>query len=225
MFKKNFSRYKKLAFNPKEFFRSINSEDVIPAIKFYLYVIITFSIIIIIASFFTLNFNFSAIIRNIISSVSNIIISFLTILIFSALVYVGVLIYNKGKADFSSVFKILLYSLTITLFYSTLAIIISSLFEIYHPINQLITQISQTQNPATIFQEIIKDKIHLSRILITTILSIISLIHFLSLATIGIAESHKIKKWKAFMSIITIPLILLILVIIAIITAFSSQIV
>ncbi|MBI2448772.1 YIP1 family protein [Candidatus Pacearchaeota archaeon] len=220
-FKKYLEKYKKLAAKPREFFRSIYSEDVIPAIKFYLFMIIAFSIMIIILSFITVKFDPARVIIGIVQLITNIIISFLTVIIFSALVYAGTLIYNKGKAEFGSIFKVLLYSLTIMLFYSALGVIIASGFEIYHPMSSLLSQINQA-NPNIIIQEVISDKIHVTRIAIILLILFISIIHFLTLATIGLSESHKLKRWRAFLSIITIPIILIILMIIALVLAVSG---
>ena len=221
-FKKNLDKYKRVAFKPREFFRSIAKEDVVTAIKFYLLMIVAFSIISIILSFIIAKFNPTELFGGIISLITNIIISFLIIIIFSALVYVGILIYNKGKAEFNSIFKTILYSLTIPLFYSTISVIIASGFEVYHPINSLLSQLNQQTDPSIIIQEIINDKIHLARIAIILLISIISIIHLLGLATIGISESHKLKKWKSFLAIITIPVILMLLKLLAIVVALPQ---
>ena len=220
-FNKNLNKYKKLALKPKEFFRSIASEDVAPAIKFYLYAVIIFSVVIIILSFFTSSFSPASIIKGIIGIISNVLISFLLVLIFSALVYAGTLIYNKGKAEFSSIFRILLYSLTITLFYSAISAILASGFEAYHPINPLISQINKG-DPSIVLQEIFSDKIHMFRILLISLISIISIIHLLALATIGISESHKLKRWRSFLGIITIPIIIMLFIISAFVLAISN---
>ncbi len=208
-----FSKIFFLLFHTKNFFSKIEKEkNYFPILLFF---VIINTVAVLIQFLFTLpallNLGSIIIIKQSLSAIYNIALSFATPFIFALLIHLGVLIFG-GRQRFFNTFKPLTYALVIGILYSLFYTLLSNIYNLVSPLDPSVmaTLQAKIQSGLISFSDLAPLRARLGMMLI---IGVIAIIHSLYAGTIGIAKFQNIKKWKAFFSLILFPLIIFILIV------------
>ena len=125
-----FPKLKSLYFHPNKFLKSVEGEkNYLPLLRAYVLFYLSYMIIASLVSFLHSGFSISAILTSFILG-----LVFALVMVFgcSVITYVGVLIF-RGKREFLSVFKVVVYTLIIGVIYSFISLIILQLLSLIFP--------------------------------------------------------------------------------------------